>query len=75
MIITKKVMKETELAEKIICNCCGKEIEKNTHGFFEDYVHIEKQWGYGSHKDGELQSVDLCEKCWDRITSEFAVRI
>lgn len=75
MIITKKVMTETEIAEKIICNCCGKEIEKNIHGYLNDYVHIEKKWGYGSDKDGELQSADICEKCWDKITSEFAVKI
>jgi hypothetical protein len=73
MIINKKIMVEKEVPENIICNCCGKPIEK-IGGYFKEYVHIEKIWGYGSEKDGEKQSVDLCEKCWDEITNNFIVK-
>lgn len=62
--ITVKKMK----IEKVFCNCCGKELSRDT-----DYLSVEKQWGYHSNKDGVCQSFDLCEECVDRLTSEFAI--
>ena len=32
-------------------------------------------WGYFSDKDGEHHSWELCEQCYDRITSQFAVAL
>ena len=34
---------------KSICNCCGRVLEQ------EEYINIEKQWGYFSDRDGRLQ--------------------
>ena len=31
---------------KSICNCCGRVLEQ------EEYINIEKQWGYFSDRDG-----------------------
>ena len=58
-----KSMKKTE----IICHCCGKIIGQ------ADYLHIEKEWGYFSDKDGECHSFDLCEKCFDRLELKFKI--
>jgi len=74
MIINKKALTENETAEKIVCNCCGKEIDKNAHGYFSDYIHIEKQWGYTSENDGKTDNFDICEKCWLNITEKFMIK-
>jgi hypothetical protein len=74
MVITKKECCENEAVEKIICNCCGEEIVKNAHGYFEDYIHIDKTWGYTSQKDGEKTNVDICEKCWTKIEKSFKIK-
>lgn len=51
---------------KRICHCCGKEIGQ------EDYVCIEKTWGYFSnHKDGQKHKICLCEPCYDAWTKKF----
>ncbi len=74
MIITKKEAAEKEVVEKVICNCCGKEIEKNSHGYMEDYIHIEKTWGYTSSKDGDKTNVDICEECWNKFERNFKIK-
>ena len=49
-----------------ICNCCGQKIGQ------EDYVHIEKLWGYFSNgKDGERHCINICESCYDRWIKDF----
>ena len=48
---------------KIYCNSCGKRIVDTIGRDMEEYIHIEKIWGYPSEKDGECHSFDLCEPC------------
>lgn len=49
-----------------ICNCCGRIIGQ------EEYVHIEKIWGYFSReKDGQKHVINLCEDCYDRLIRNF----
>ncbi|WP_418751308.1 hypothetical protein [Frisingicoccus sp.] len=49
-----------------ICNCCGRIIGQ------EEYVHIEKVWGYFSReKDGQKHVINLCEDCYDRLIRNF----
>jgi hypothetical protein len=62
-----------EKLDKVICNCCGKEIAKDSYGYIQDYVHIEKEWGYFSNKDGEKHSLDLCEACYDKLLEQCRV--
>ena len=47
---------------KIYCNSCGKRIVDTIGREMEEYIHIEKIWGYPSEKDGECHSFDLCEQ-------------
>jgi len=63
MLIKEKRNIEEDVVVKVICSCCGNQL--NVHE--NDYIHIEKKWGYFSNKDGVSQSLDLCEKCWDKI--------
>lgn len=61
--------------DQVFCNSCGNEIPKNDQGYFADYVHIEKQWGYFSGKDGECHTIDICEACYNKITNSFMLPI
>ena len=40
----------------------------------EDYIHIEKKWGYFSKSDGEYQEVDFCQDCWREICSSLIIK-
>ena len=59
---------------KVYCNCCGKEIlmKENSQIALEDYVVIEKSWGYFSKKDGIRQKMIICESCFESWTGSFA---
>ncbi len=70
-----KVTVEKEVVEQVFCNMCGREIKKDSFGNFEDYLHVEKSWGYASQKDGETQRFDLCEDCCDRLIQSFRIKI
>ncbi|MBQ9885738.1 MAG: hypothetical protein IJM37_02575 [Lachnospiraceae bacterium] len=54
--------------DEAFCNCCGRKIVN------EDFLEVEKEWGYFSSKDGEKISFDLCEKCFDKITADFKIK-
>jgi hypothetical protein len=62
--VTKK---ETDV---VICNGCGKSINKYT-----DYLGVDKLWGYGSACDGETHRFDLCEQCYEKLIESFVVPI
>ena len=49
--------------DKTFCNCCGKEFSMQGELFLEEFLHIEKQWGYFSAQDGTNLSADVCEEC------------
>ena len=59
---------------RIYCNSCGKRIVDTIGRDMEEYIHIEKIWGYPSEKDGECHSFDLCEACYDKITAAFLLK-
>ncbi len=74
MKIYKNEMENNQKVENVLCNCCGKEIKKE-HGYFVDHLHIEKQWGYFSEKDGREDNFDLCESCYDKFVNSFVLPI
>lgn len=57
----------------IICNCCGKKFEADSSRSGQEFMHIEKEWGYFAKKDGIRQVFDLCEACADRFISSFQI--
>ena len=67
----KASMQEEMILSKVICNGCGQEISLTS----ADYFHGEKTWGYFSEKDGRQDCFDLCEKCFDKMTAGFAVKM
>lgn len=67
-------MKETKEIEKIICNKCGKEIIISKGVPQEDYLAVEKRWGYHSSKDNQVDCFDLCEECYDEFVGGFKIK-
>ncbi|MCD8149443.1 MAG: hypothetical protein LUE92_07755 [Clostridiales bacterium] len=59
--------------KEIYCNCCGKKIHTQIDRNREDYVHLEKVWGYFSSKDGMMQTADICEVCMDQWMEHFQI--
>lgn len=63
--------KKREDNQKVYCNQCGQAIEKRR----EDYLEVNKEWGYFSNKDLEIHNFCLCEKCYDEIVKGFKLPI
>lgn len=61
--------------EKIICNRCKKVILEGEGIPRAEYLHVEKEWGYFSGKDGQRQEFDLCESCYDAWLREFQIPV
>ncbi|MFP3153473.1 hypothetical protein LQZ18_03430 [Lachnospiraceae bacterium ZAX-1] len=66
-------MKKVE--NNIICNCCGKKITIQNEIPSEEFLHINKAWGYFSKKDGKRQEMDICETCFDAWAKQFQVPV
>ena len=54
-----------------ICNGCGKKI----NGKEQDFLHVQKEWGYFSSKDMELHELYLCEECYDKLLSVLEIPV
>ena len=57
------------------CNCCKKELKIEDgiikEGCFEGNV----VWGYFSSLDGKRHGFELCEECYHKMISEFAIPV
>lgn len=69
----KKVIKEEFIIDSVFCNCCGKEINIVHPESGENYLSVDKLWGYGCSLDGERHSFDLCEDCYKNIIAKFKI--
>lgn len=69
---TKEIQKKIK---KIVCNKCGKEIRTHEGEPREDYLRVEKRWGYFSGKDNQEDCFELCEACYDALVSTFVIPI
>ncbi len=68
MRIYTTVMQAVQQPQQVFCDCCGREIDKTK----EDFLQIEKSWGYFSKHDGETHQLDICEDCYIAWTASFA---
>lgn len=57
---------------KIMCDCCGVEIDDKSPGF-DEFIHIRHSCGYESETFGDLNhiEVDLCQHCAFKILHPF----
>lgn len=67
----RQIVRETKELETVICDCCGKEIAVKNGMATEDFLHIHKEWGYFSQRDGETDEFDICEDCFSAWTQGF----
>lgn len=61
------------MLETVICNNCGKKLVVENGILREGAISINHMWDYFSEKDGEVHRFDLCESCYDEITSQFRI--
>lgn len=59
----------------VVCNNCKKEIRVENGMIKEGCFCGDTQFGYFSNKDGMKYFFDLCEECYDKMVSEFAVPV
>lgn len=63
------------MLQNIICNGCGRKLEATGSVIRNDWLSVDKAWGYFSEKDGCIHSFDLCEECYDNMIHQFAVEV
>ena len=71
----KRERQEINELDKIICNKCGKEIEVIRGVAQEDFLEVNKRWGYFSNKDNQEDAFDLCEDCYDEFVASFKFKL
>jgi len=59
--------------KELFCNACGKKLEMENDILREDVFEGKKEWGYFSKKDITLHSFLMCEDCYDKMISSFAI--
>ena len=59
----------------VICNKCKKQIKVENGIIKEGFFCGDAQFGYFSNKDGMKYFFDLCEECYDKMVSDFAVPV
>ena len=64
---------EVDIVESTLCNMCGEQLIVNDFGYTEDYLSIQKTWGFGSEMDGQTHNIDLCINCYKKFISEFRI--
>ncbi len=67
--------KKTGNVRSVYCNLCGKEIHMENGIITEGVFFANQNWGYFSNKDGQADSFDLCEECYDSIIKNFVIPI
>ncbi len=61
--------------EKVICNCCGKELKVEGGILREGCFAGDQAFGYFSEKDGDRYRFDLCEACFDKLIGKFKLPV
>jgi hypothetical protein len=68
-----------EYVKVVTCNMCGKHIDRDKNEFIDwqldSFFEFKISFGYGTGKDGELWSFDLCENCVEKITEKFIIPV
>lgn len=63
------------MTDKLICNFCGQVVKADNQTAKQDYVHIKKEWGYFSRKDGQTHQLVICEACYDKLITQVALPV
>ena len=47
---------------QVVCNCCRRPLPVENGIVLEDYIHVDKAWGYFSERDGEKSTHELTKR-------------
>ena len=64
MIHKDKENKSVTVIKDITCDSCGKSCINKSSGIFE-CMNLKGNWGYGTKKDNEKWTAQVCENCVD----------
>ena len=67
--------KEKKVLEKVLCNCCGRELSVKGGCVTEGVMYVCKDWGFFSKKDLVRHEFDVCEQCYDEMISKFQIPV
>jgi hypothetical protein len=69
--ITEKVV------DDILCSKCGNSLKIVISGIDSGYngLIVDQKWFYGSKKDGERHTFQLCEDCYDDIVESNIIDV
>ena len=70
MRITVKEKNKDRIVQ-VVCNRCKRMLPVENGIVLEDYLHVDKTWGYFSNQDGEQIVFDLCEDCTKTLIKQF----
>jgi len=72
--VKKTGQRKVECIVDIHCDACGTSVvpdeQKNyrdTINGFDEYAVLRAAFGYGSNRDGDEESYDLCESCFSEL--------
>ena len=70
-----RVYEEKKKMTKVVCNACGKKLLVENGILKEECIHVEHDFGFFGTRDGESDSFDLCEACYEKLIAQFAVPV
>jgi len=56
---------------QVFCNQCGKEVSLT----WDEHLHVNKRWGYGTCYDLTDHEFDLCEECYTKLIQNFKIKV
>lgn len=63
------------MKKDLMCNLCGRKIICENDIPKEDFIEVNKKWGYFSGKDRIQYHFILCEECSDKFVKHFAIPV
>jgi hypothetical protein len=77
LIKTRKEQKIVEVKDEIVCDICGNIIAKynsnNIASGCPGYSEYNAHWGFGSIRDTEYYTIQICEDCSEIVENFFRV--
>ncbi|MBQ9935552.1 MAG: hypothetical protein IJO70_06890 [Lachnospiraceae bacterium] len=58
-----------------VCNKCGRAFKKVNDIYREDFLEVNKDWGFFSTKDGKTYRFTMCEECCENLVRSFHVPV
>jgi len=71
---TITIEKQDDIVQDIVCNICAKLIPKNEFGYAQDFLEIDKTWGFHSPFDGEAHRFDICLDCYKKLLNDMKIK-